>query len=63
MNDLANLTDLERLIEATGALSVGSAPEGADALILADLARIRCARGLGAITVSVARDDGRAASL
>ena len=63
MNHIVSATDRKRLIEAAGSQTIGSAPEGADALILADLVRLRRAQGLGNVQVYVARDDARAAAM
>jgi len=63
VNHIVPATDQKRLIEAPGSLTIGAAPEGADALILADLVRLRRARDLGIVHVYVARDDARAAAM
>jgi transcription-repair coupling factor (superfamily II helicase) len=49
--------DLKRIIETPGPLDLFGAPEGFDALILADIARAR-----GGLSVFVARDASRAAA-
>ncbi|MGH7010848.1 MAG: hypothetical protein ACREEX_08420, partial [Caulobacteraceae bacterium] len=48
---------LARLADEPGALTLAGAPEGLDALVLADLARAR-----GDLCVFIARDGARAAA-
>jgi transcription-repair coupling factor (superfamily II helicase) len=50
-------SDLKRISQAAGRLDLTSAPEGFDALTMADIARAR-----GGLTAFVARDEGRAAA-
>ncbi|PHS28762.1 MAG: transcription-repair coupling factor [Robiginitomaculum sp.] len=55
---MAGLSEvLTRIASAPGALSIGGAPEGYDALLFCDAARAR-----GGLSVFVARDDARAAA-
>jgi transcription-repair coupling factor (superfamily II helicase) len=54
---VAQPADLKRIAHAPGRLDLTSAPEGFDALILADIARAR-----GGLTAFVARDEGRASA-
>ena len=51
------MIDIEMIAEARGTAKVCGAPEGLDALIFADTARLR-----GGLNVFVARDDSRAAA-
>jgi transcription-repair coupling factor (superfamily II helicase) len=51
---LAKSLDLKRIAQAPGGLELAAAPEGFDALVMADIARVR--KGL---TVFVARDGSR----
>ncbi len=55
IGDLAQV--LVQIAKAPGRLNIGSAPEGYDALLFCDAARVR-----GDLSVFVARDDARAAS-
>ncbi len=56
-----HLRDLTRIAAAPGRLTLGEAPEGFDALVLADLARAR-AEGDATGVIHIARDDARLAS-
>lgn len=51
------MTDLELIARASGTARVCGAPEGLDALVFADAARLR-----GGVSVFIARDDSRAAA-
>lgn len=51
------MSDVEAIAREPGRVSVGGVPEGFDALIVTDAARLR-----GGITVFVARDESRAAA-
>jgi transcription-repair coupling factor (superfamily II helicase) len=51
------LSPLNAISEAPGPITVGGAPEGFDALVFADAARLR-----GGVSVFIARDDSRAAA-
>ncbi|MFZ1988739.1 MAG: transcription-repair coupling factor [Alphaproteobacteria bacterium] len=53
---------LDRLALAEGALTISEAPEGIDCLVLADIARLRAAKGEGPV-LHIARDDQRASVL
>ena len=59
MKDKALLT---RLATEPGTLTLSETPEGFDALILADIARIRSGKGEGPV-LHIARDDARSAVL
>jgi transcription-repair coupling factor (superfamily II helicase) len=50
-------TDLKRIVRDPGRIDLAGAPEGFDALVMADVARAR-----GGLTAFVARDEGRAAA-
>jgi transcription-repair coupling factor (superfamily II helicase) len=52
------LRDLKKIVSASGRLTLGEAPEGFDALVLADMARAGSGR-----LVHVARDDARLAAM
>jgi len=54
---MSSASELKRLASAPGALELMNAPEGFDALAMADIARAR-----GGLTVFVARDGSRAAA-
>ena len=54
---MASAADLKRLAQADGRLTLTSAPEGYDALVMADLARAR-----GGLSVFIARDAARASA-
>ena len=58
----SDLKLLDRLALAEGALTISEAPEGLDCLVLADIARVRSAKGEGPV-LHIARDDQRAAFL
>lgn len=51
------MTDLDLIARASGTARVCGAPEGLDALVFADAARLR-----GGVSVFIARDDSRAAA-
>ena len=51
------MTAMNAISEAPGPITVGGAPEGFDALIFADAARLR-----GGVSLFIARDDSRAAA-
>ena len=52
-----------RVLEMAGRLTLCGVPEGADALIIAEVARARGAEGVLGGVLHVARDDGRLAAL
>ncbi len=52
-----------RVLEMAGRLTLCGVPEGADALILAEVARARQADGVGGGILHVARDDARLSAL
>ncbi len=52
-----------RVLEMAGRLTLCGVPEGADALILADVARARAADGIHGGVLHIARDDARLAAL
>ncbi|MEN3950192.1 transcription-repair coupling factor [Iodidimonas sp. SYSU 1G8] len=52
-----------RVLEMAGRLTLCGVPEGADALILAEVARARLAEGLSGGILHVARDDARLSAL
>jgi len=54
--------NLTRIASAPGRLTLGETPEGFDALILADMARLRAKTGQGAV-LHIARDDARLAAM
>ena len=54
---MASPQDLKRIAQSGGRLILTSAPEGFDALVMADIARAR-----GGLTAYVARDSGRASA-
>ncbi|HZK98889.1 MAG TPA: transcription-repair coupling factor [Caulobacteraceae bacterium] len=54
---MSSVSELKRVASAPGALELMNAPEGFDALVMADIARAR-----GGLTVFVARDGSRAAA-
>ncbi|MDR3506477.1 MAG: CarD family transcriptional regulator, partial [Caulobacteraceae bacterium] len=54
---MASAHDLKKIAQASGRLELTSAPEGFDALIMADLARAR-----GGLTAFIARDGARASA-
>ncbi len=56
------MVDLNRILNAENALTITDVPEGLDAFVLADLARVMSGEGEGAQTLlHIARDDARAA--
>ncbi|MGB5949801.1 MAG: transcription-repair coupling factor [Parvibaculum sp.] len=56
------MRELNRITTAPGRLTLGEAPEGFDALVLADMARARAKAGDG-IVFHIARDDARLAAM
>ncbi|HEY4343407.1 MAG TPA: transcription-repair coupling factor [Parvibaculum sp.] len=56
------MRDIEKITAAPGRLTLGEAPEGFDALVLADIARACAEKGEGTV-LHIARDDARLAAM